>query len=124
MMSARIIGTAVGIALGSFAAAQIGMASHRVEQQADDACWVKGGEYRDGKCEMPQDRLSPEQKVCMGMRGSYQTVKDGETKCFKQDGTEIPLPDLRGREVSIKDDGTVVVKGPDRIDYYMGVRDR
>jgi hypothetical protein len=116
--------TAGVVIFGGFAGAMYLDNSLRMERKAVDYCWIKGGTYTEGKCEMPQDRMTPEEKVCMGMRGSYGYIKDkdGTLKCFKQDGTQIPMPDLRGREVTLMKDGTVSVKGPDRIDYYTGLR--
>lgn len=109
--SAAIIGTVVGIALGSFGAAQIGLASHRVEQKASDDCWIKGGEYKDGRCEMPEDLMSNQEKVCIAMRGEYWTQKKQHAPgvdftCYR-DGKVLEIPDMTGMEVVLTEDGAV-----------------
>ncbi len=78
------------------------------DRAADDRCWVQGGTYKDGSCEMLEDKLTPEAKVCMAMKGSYM-VTGADFKCYSDQGEELKMPDLEGKEVIVIDD-TVVLR--------------
>jgi hypothetical protein len=113
--SAAVIGVALGVALGSFGAAQIGIQANRAETQKLEQCWADGGEYVDGTCGKPEYEMSASEKVCVAMGGSYVTSKRQhapgvDTKCYRTDGSEITLPDWAGKEVVVLDDGTVVLR--------------
>lgn len=52
-VAAIIISTVVLTFGGFYGIMQIDH-NQRLERKASDQCWIKGGEYRDGTCEMPK----------------------------------------------------------------------
>ena len=81
----------------------------RMERKASDRCWIKGGTYKDGTCETPEDRMSPEAKVCTAMRGSYAVTTGDKFTCYEDKGSVLEIPDLTGKEVILTEDGAVLV---------------
>jgi hypothetical protein len=80
---------------------------------ADDRCWVKGGVYKDGSCEMPVDKLTPEAKVCKALDGTFVVAKDKTTgteelTCYDREGKIKELPNLEGKEVIVVNGGVVL----------------
>lgn len=109
------------IALGLLAVVLIGMGAFnalRFQQQMQyisDRCWVQGGTIDNGTCKMPEDKRTPQEKVCEAMKGNYVIAKDKVTGkeefwCYSDEGKELKLPNLEGKEVVAMDGGTVMLR--------------
>lgn len=84
-------------------------------QYIADRCWVLGGTMNNGTCKMPEDKRTPQQKVCEAMKGSFVIAEDKMTRdkefwCYSDEGKELKLPNLEGKEVIVMDDGTVTLR--------------
>lgn len=82
------------------------------ERVNSERCWVLGGEYKDGSCEMPEDLRTNEAKVCEALDGNFVIRKNEDTgltatTCYSGVGKVMELPDLTDRKVVDNGDGTV-----------------
>jgi hypothetical protein len=108
-----IVGMFVGLAAGAgIVQLQI---NNDHNQRADDRCWAVGGDYRDGKCEMPYNGMTreqgtkyPEGYVCMALGGNL-LVMGEEKQCLSYKGDPIAMPSLEGKEVVIQGSTVILV---------------
>jgi hypothetical protein len=109
------------LALASLAIIVLGlMAGNALKDQdqyryISDRCWVQGGTMEGVTCKLPEDKRTPQEKVCVAMKGNYVIAKDKITGkeefwCYSDEGKELKLPNLAGKEVVTMDDGTVLLR--------------
>lgn len=112
METKRVIAYLIGFVIGGF----IGILAftwwydaRQDERLADDRCWVAGGVYRDGACEMPKVKY-PEAVVCAAMNGNL-LVEGDRKRCLSTiTGQEMTMPDLTDKEIQYRKNGSVVLK--------------
>lgn len=110
-LSAKILGILVGVGLGIWIVSMIGQQAS--DDRAKDDCIAAGGSYRHGDCRKTptlDPLMQREGPVCLAMKGSYVVTEDKGLTCYSDEGKEIELPNLEGKEVIILDDATVVLR--------------